>query len=271
MSRQSDVSRFNSVDQQSDPEYFIRFVERVNRIPLILELQDQATLKLRLAAGDAVLDLGCGMGEATCRLASVVGPTGEAVGVDASEHMVAVARQRAEGLGVSVRFDVGDARQLALPAESFDAVRCERLLVHVPDAAVVLAEMVRVTRPGGRVVVIDLDVEMWAFDLPDLDRAVLRRATSGMSDAMSSGRIGRQLPRLFREAKLHDVEHQGWVVPFPYDFLATAVSGSLTGAVTAGYVSTDDAEAVIAAIDRAERNGGVYGGMAFFVTSGTKP
>ena len=51
--------------------------------------------------------------------------------------MITVARQRAEGTGLPVTFHVGDAMQLDLPTASFDAVRSERLLIHVPDPAAV--------------------------------------------------------------------------------------------------------------------------------------
>ena len=114
-------------------------------------------------------------------------PGGEAVGIDASAAMLEVARQRLEGTGLAASFHVGDAMALDLPTDSFDAVRCERLLIHVPDAAVVLDEMVRVTRPGGRIVVIDIDFDLMALDLPGLDPAFVRRAVHAMCDAMSVG------------------------------------------------------------------------------------
>ena len=61
----SDVTRFGRVDDQSDPEYFVRFVDQVNEMPQILQVEDLATEELRLWPGARVLDLGCGTGKDT--------------------------------------------------------------------------------------------------------------------------------------------------------------------------------------------------------------
>jgi hypothetical protein len=135
---------------------------------------------------------------------------------------------------------------------------------------VVLGEMVRVTRPGGRVVVVDIDMDLLALDLPDVDRSFLRRAVHAMADAMSAGQIGRQLPRLFREAKLDDVTYRAAVLAMPYDFVSHVVAGSLIGAVSAGSLTAAESDTVLAALDRAERDGGLYAGLPFYIVSGTK-
>ena len=266
-----DVSSFGRVDEQSDPDYFIRFVDQANELPAVIQAEEVAMAELRLRPGDRALDLGCGTGHDTRALAELVGPTGSVVGIDASEAMITVARQRVEGSGLPVTFHVGDATQLDLPTDSFDAVRCERLLVHVPDPAVVVDELVRVTRRGGRVVVADIDLDLLALDLPDLDRSFLRRAVHAMADAVSAGQIGRQLPRRFREAKLDDVVYRAAVLAMPYDFVSRVVAGSMIGAVAAGSLTAAESDTLLAAMERAERDGGLYAGLPFFIVSGTKP
>ena len=265
----SDVTSFGRVDEQSDPDYFVRFVDQVNAMDGIAQVEEVATAELGLEPGMRVLELGCGTGEDSRALARIVGPEGEVVGIDASEAMISVARQRSEGTGLPVSFHVGDAMQLDLPTDSFDAVRCERLLIHVPDPAVVLGEMVRVTRPGGRVVVVDIDFDGILIDLPDVDRDLLRRAIHGMTDAMSAGQIGRQLPRRFREAKLDDVTYRAAVLSFPYEFVSHMVAGSLVGAVSMGATTEAEAETILAGMERAEKDGGLYLGMPFYIVSGT--
>ena len=265
-----DVTSFGRIDDQSDPDYFIRFVDEVNSMPAILQVEDVAIDELRLSPGDRVLDLGCGTGDDTRRLARLVAP-GEVIGIDASEAMIAVARQRLEGTGVPASFHVGDAMALDFPTDSFDAVRCERLLIHVSDPAAVLDEMVRVTRPRGRIVVIDIDFDLLAMDLPDVDAGFLRRAVHAMCDAMSVGQIGRQLPRRFREAKLVDVTYRAALLAFPYEFVSHMVAGSLRGAVSAGLLSEGDARSLLEAMEQAERDGGLYTGIPVFIVRGTKP
>ena len=271
MNPASDVTSFGRVDEQSDPEYFVRFVDEANEIPAIVQLEEMAIDELHVGLGDRILDLGCGTGEDTRRLAEMVGPAGMALGIDASEAMISVARRRAEGTGLPVTFHVGDAMQLDLPTDSFDRVRCERLMIHVPDPVVVLGEMARVTRPGGRIVVIDMDFDMLALDLPDVDPGFLRRAVHAITDALSAGQIGRQLPRLFREAKLEDVTCRGSVLAFPYHFIREVIAGCLVGVVSAGSLTAAESDALMAAMERAERDGGLYAGLPFFVVGGTKP
>src|SRR5947208_15237438 len=123
MSAVGDVTRFGQIDAQADPEYFVHFVDEANAIPGFQELEDVAVAELHAAAGDRVLDLGCGTGEDTRRLAALVGPTGSALGIDISEAMLTEARRRTEGTGLAAEFRPGDATALDLPDGSFDRVR----------------------------------------------------------------------------------------------------------------------------------------------------
>lgn len=107
-------------------------------------------------AGDAVLDVGCSGGYLARKLAAAAGPSGLVAGVDPSEAAVGYARRLA---GRSMTFTIGTAQDLPLPDASFDVVTCTLAMHHVParrrqDA---LAEMFRVTRPGGRLLVADFD------------------------------------------------------------------------------------------------------------------
>jgi SAM-dependent methyltransferase len=122
--------------------------------------------------------------------------------LDASEIMISEARRRAEACAVPVpvSFVVGDAQALPFPDSSFDVRRAARLLEHVPDTAQVLAEMVRVTRPGGRILVFDIDWDTLIIDHPDKDTT--RIFVSSHADSIRNGWIGRQLPRLFTEQRL---------------------------------------------------------------------
>jgi ubiquinone/menaquinone biosynthesis C-methylase UbiE len=106
--------------------------------------------------GDAVLDVGCSSGYLAWKLAAAAGPGGRVTGVDPSEAAISHARRRALP---AMTFTVGTAQDLPLPDESFDVVTCTLAMHHVParrrqDA---LAEMYRVTRPGGRLLVADFD------------------------------------------------------------------------------------------------------------------
>lgn len=106
-------------------------------------------------AGERVLDIGCGPGKLVRTLGSVVGPEGAAVGVDPSA--TAVADNRRRDRAAHHRYEVGPAQDLPLPDDAFDIVTCTFVMHHIPEAhrAAALAQMWRVLRPGGRVLLAD--------------------------------------------------------------------------------------------------------------------
>jgi ubiquinone/menaquinone biosynthesis C-methylase UbiE len=79
--------------------------------------------QLSLHAGQRILDVGCGLGDAALALAEDLGDDGEVVGIDTSAAMVAVAQKRASGARCQVRFVVGNALALDEPDAYFDVVR----------------------------------------------------------------------------------------------------------------------------------------------------
>jgi SAM-dependent methyltransferase len=98
---------------------------------------------------ERVLDVGCGTGALAYALAPLVG---EVVGVDASEVLLASAREHAPP---GCTFVLGDAEALPFPYGDFDLVGCLRVLHHVRRPELVVAEIARVTRPGGRILLAD--------------------------------------------------------------------------------------------------------------------
>ena len=102
------------------------------------------------APGDVALDVGCGTGRALPALAAAVGPAGRVIGLDCTPDMLAEAR--AKGRDRSAALIQADARRLPLPDALAAVVFAAGLVHHLPDPAAGLAELARVTRPGGRLV-----------------------------------------------------------------------------------------------------------------------
>jgi ubiquinone/menaquinone biosynthesis C-methylase UbiE len=117
-----------------------------------------------IADGSVVLDVGCGIGNEATRIASRVGSTGSVNGVDSSEATIEEARRRVGGLEFPLEFQVGDAHSLTFEKSSFDVCRSERVLLYLEDPAKAIAEMARVTRPGGHVIVFDFDYNAFFID-----------------------------------------------------------------------------------------------------------
>jgi ubiquinone/menaquinone biosynthesis C-methylase UbiE len=108
-----------------------------------------ARLLAPLRGDERALDVGCGTGALAYVLAPLVGAV---VGVDSSEEYLAVAREDAPD---GATFVPGDAEALPFPYGDFDLVGCLRVLHHVARPELVVAEIARVTRPGGRILIAD--------------------------------------------------------------------------------------------------------------------
>jgi len=109
-----------------------------------------------------VLDVGSGTGDTVLAIAREVGPKGKAVGIDFTKEGIAKARKKAQDSGLDgiAEFRLADAEKLPFEDETFDAVISECVVCLTADKQKVLAEKVRVLKPGGRVIM--HDVISWA-------------------------------------------------------------------------------------------------------------
>jgi SAM-dependent methyltransferase len=205
---------------------------------------------LGLSAGERVLDVGCGSGAVTRAIAERVGPGGAVVGADSSPALLAAAREYANAAGLAGRIDwrVADCRKLPFDDGAFDAVIAATVLAHVPGAENALAEMVRVTRPGGRVAVFDFDGDGFLFTHPD--RPLTRRIVAAQCDyGAVNGHLIREIPGLLASLGVRDIAARAFM-PLerdPAGFYAdlarraartAAQVGAITGSELAGWLET---------------------------------
>lgn len=120
--------------------------------------------------GDRALDVATGTGDLALALARRVGPGGEVVGCDFSERMLELGREKAASSSANVRFESATALSLPYPADAFDAATVGFGARNFADLGRALGEMVRVVRPAGRVVVLEITTPQrpplsWFFGL----------------------------------------------------------------------------------------------------------
>ena len=179
--------------------------------------------RLRIADAGRVLDVGCGAGHWGRTVLRDIAPRATLLGVDREPHFVALATAAAQqaGLHDRARYAEGHAEALPFADASFDLVTCQTVLIHVPDVPAVIAEMIRVVRPGGVVLLCEPDNRAGNLALlggdprvPDEDVLAIvelvlgyERGKIALGEGDSS--VGARLPGLLAAAGLQDVQVLG--------------------------------------------------------------
>jgi len=263
-----DVTHFTSVDHTADPGFYLRFLDAANAIPAVAAWKPDILDTLHLEPGMKALDIGCGIGTDAFDLAERVRPGGHVTGVDFSESLIAEATRRVARRNLPVTFEVGDAQSMHFPDNTFDVVRTERMLMHVPDAEKALSEMSRVLRRGGRMAVLDFDWESQFCDSPY--KETTRKIALSFCDSLKNGWIGRRLPRLFREVGMTEVTVSFRTVLLDYDFLQLMLGGHIARVVSTGTLSENEADLWWTYLSHADREGTFHYGFTASIVSGTK-
>ncbi|MEW5740364.1 MAG: methyltransferase domain-containing protein [Myxococcota bacterium] len=176
---------------------------------LAQEAANPSAARLRLtglAPGHFCVDVGCGAGAVTGAMADIVGPSGAVVAFDASAERLALARQHLAGQG-NITFVQGELPNTGLPVASFDYAWCQFVLEYLKDPRTSLAELVRLVKPGGRVVVSEIDGFGLAYwPSPPVVEAGREKFLSALASTGFDLFIGRKLFGLFQEVGLVDVK-----------------------------------------------------------------
>lgn len=151
-----------------------------------------------LRDGMSVLDLGCGPGHFTERLAARL-PEAKITALDSDDRSLEQARQRLAGRAVVVQ---GTAEATGLPSDSFDFILARLLFQHLREPLQVAQEAYRLLKPGGKLVITDVDDELFGIVEPAVPglRRVLRRYGSSQASCGGDRHVGRRLVGLLRAA-----------------------------------------------------------------------
>jgi ubiquinone/menaquinone biosynthesis C-methylase UbiE len=233
----SKIGNFTQPD--GSPEYFIEFLKFLDQHPDIKNVRAETTKRLNLIAGSKVLDLGCGIGGATFPLAEITGPGGLAAGVDISSAMIAAANQRAENRA-GLEFRLGEACAIPYPDGFFDVARSERVFLYLPDRIAAIHEMKRVVKPGGKVCLIDTELDTTA--VYSNKRELTRKMTSIVAATMPNPNSARELPALAKKAGLKSLKTEVFAISSPHEFFLKVMASSLAKAAEDGMVPRAEVE-----------------------------
>lgn len=163
--------------------------------------------EMRIKSGHQVLDVGCGPGIDVVQLTECVSNSGFVFGIDLDQVMIKHAKILAESQKVSARVELQAHDVATLPYEShyFDSCRSERVFMHLDDPLATLIEMHRVTKPNGRVVVIDSDWSSLSIDCdyPAIENKLFQ---FNKDKLLTNGDAGRSLFRFFRKIGFADIK-----------------------------------------------------------------
>jgi SAM-dependent methyltransferase len=178
-------------------------LEALYRIADAVRRRRLVRVALAAAPGERILDVGCGPGFYCAELLEEVGAEGSIVGLDSSPQMLALAARRCAGRQ-NVEFLEADATSLPVADASFDAALSVQVLEYVPDVGAGLAELHRAVRPGGRVVVWDVD---WAtVSWHSADPARMQRVLNAWDEHLAHPSLPRILAPAMRSAGFERVE-----------------------------------------------------------------
>jgi SAM-dependent methyltransferase len=189
----------------------------------------------------------------------------EVVAIDTSATMAATMRSR--GLA---QVALADGHRLPFRDRCFDGGWADRVLQHVADPEQVLDEMLRVLRPGGRIVLADPDYDTQALDIGDRDLA--RKVLRFRADlALRNGTLAHTLPGLLAARALTDIAVEARTLVVRDPTAVDHVMGLRTWADTAaahGHLDPADARDFVACFDQAVEAGRFTYAVTFFLTVG---
>ncbi|MEV4441563.1 methyltransferase domain-containing protein [Streptomyces sp. NPDC049577] len=257
---------FSDIDAHPHPLRLVNTLHRLRSEPFFVSYKQRLRELLQAQPGRRFLDIGAGTGDAVRELADETGA--EVVACDLSRTMCAEMKHA----GVR-QVAVADSHRLPFRDAAFDGAWADRVLQHVADPGRALDEMLRVVRPGGRIVVCDPDTATQALNIEDhrLAAKVLGlRQTSGIRH----GTFARRVPGLLTTRGLLDVKVEPRTLLVRDKRTVDGTMGIRDWAdvfADLGYLDRAEARRFNALLDDAIEGGQFLYSVTYFLTSATMP
>jgi len=238
--------------------------------PEMQAMLEQYLSALRIPAEARVLEIGCGAGAATRKIAELPS-VGQVTGMDPSPLFLKRARQDLADLS-NVTFLEGDARSLQLEDESFEIVVAHTVLCHVPEPKKALREANRVLVPGGQIVIFDGDYATMNIAIGDFD-PLQSCVDCLLSNFVHDQWFMRRLPKMVAEAgfRVCRSDGHGYVKISDPKYLLTVVDRGADIIEAAGTIGSDLAEELKAEARRRVEENRFYGEIMFGSLVAEKP
>jgi SAM-dependent methyltransferase len=255
---------FASASHGTEFAAYISALEAFDRLEQLQELKALGREHTGIGPGAHVLEVGCGFGLETLRLAHLALPGGLVAGCDVSSDFLVEAQRRADAAGLNIAFRQARVETLPYPEQSFEIVWSERLLIYVPDVQQAVSEMRRVLRSGGRVASIEPDISTSTVNLKD--RALVRRVMGHEADRnVVHGWLPGQLGGLLENAGFSDIRLATRVVVFTPDLAAGYFAQCGRSAAGDGVLSDSELHDWNSGIEELFKEGKLFATVGYFL------
>ncbi len=251
-----------------------RKLEAAYLTPDVVAQRRETLRALALRPGERVLDVGSGPGLLVAEMAQAVGRSGHVTGLDISDGMLALSRRRCADPAISERvsFIKADAVALPFPDAAFDVAVSTQVYEYVADLKTALAELHRVLRVGGRVLIIDTDWDSIVWNA--FDQELMQRLLAAWTERFADPHLPCTLSRQLQEAGLK-VRHRDVLVLFNPEYdpnTFSVANGQIMAdfAVAQHRMTPDDVKAWMEGLQRLGREGRYFFSLNRYVFIATK-
>ncbi len=258
------LRNFTRASPGRDSAAYVSALEKFDQIEQLQELKALGHQRTGIGPGARVLEVGCGLGLETLRLARLVNPGGIVVGCDLSSDFLAEARRRADAAGEKIAFEQARVEALPYPDQSFGIVWSERLLLYIADARKAASEIRRVLRPTGRLASIEPDISTSTLNLDN--RPLVRRVMGHEADTnVVHGWLPGQLRGMLEDVEFNDIQLATRVLVFPPDLAASYFTQCGHSAAANRVISDSELQEWTSGIDGLFRKGNLFATVGYFL------
>lgn len=255
------LSSFKGASITEQTRTYIDALEAFDSAAQIQQLKEIERDRTANVSG-GVLDIGCGFGLETLRIARRLGSDTSVTGLDISAEFLGEAKRRAAAAHLSAQFDQGDAQALPYPSQTYNYVRAERVLIYLQDPSEALREMQRVATPNAWLAVIEPDFSSTNVNHPNRDLA--RKA---LTFEVATAVVNNALPGLIN-AQMRDLsafEMDSRVVVIPQALALTYFQSVGQRAKDAGAITNAELEEWSHGISALARSDKLFGTVGYFL------
>lgn len=263
LTRSYDFEQFSDADRRAE-------LRRLHRqATVLLDLEIAHLRRLGLVPGCHVLEIGCGPGFLAGALSDAVAP-GTCTGIDTSRALLEVGTVLVAPAHFNLTLLEGSAYETGLSDNAFDFVYNRLLYQHLRHPLEALIEARRVTRPGGRVCVMDVDDSWLTLDPPSPSFQALVDLAGRAQEALGGDRhVGSKLAGLMGQAGFERVSFE--MVSVTSLQIGLPAFLHLTTRYKAIHVDRDEAQRLLAGVEAETGQGGVFGVVGIAVAVGSAP